>query len=70
MGWYDRRTRKVRDLSCGDRRVYLEFEVRRIQCKRCNAVKREWLDFLADAIGILIGAALWQGLKRLATPQS
>jgi transposase len=48
MGWYDRRTRKVRDLSCGDRRVYLEFEVRRIQCKRCNAVKREWLDFLAD----------------------
>jgi transposase len=47
-GWYDRRTRKVRDLSCGDRRVYLEFEVRRLQCKRCNAVKRERLDFLAD----------------------
>jgi transposase len=47
-GWYDRRTRKVRDLSCGDRRVYLEFEVRRIQCKRCNAVKRERLEFLAD----------------------
>ena len=47
-GWYDRRTRKVRDLSCGDRRVYLEFEVRRLQCKRCKAVKRERLDFLAD----------------------
>lgn len=30
----------------------------------------EWLDFLADAIGIFIGAALWQGLRRLATPQN
>ncbi|MGH7605298.1 MAG: transposase family protein, partial [Gemmatimonadaceae bacterium] len=40
-GWYDRRTRKARDLSCGDRRVYLEFEVRRIQCKSCGSVKRE-----------------------------
>ena len=47
-GWYDRRTRRIRDLSCGDRRVYLEFEVRRVQCKDCAAVKRERLDFLAD----------------------
>jgi transposase len=38
----------VRDLSCGDRRVYLEFEVRRVQCKRCGTVKREPIDFLAD----------------------
>jgi len=38
----------VRDLSCGDRRVYLEFEVRRVQCKRCGTVKRERLEFLAD----------------------
>ncbi|QHE78391.1 VanZ family protein [Hydrogenophaga sp. PBL-H3] len=30
----------------------------------------EWLDFLADGIGILIGAVLWMGLRRLATPQS
>ena len=48
QGWYDRSTRRVRDLSCGDRRVYLEFEVRRVQCKSCGAVKRERLDFLAD----------------------
>ena len=48
MGWYDRRIRKARDLSCGDRRVYLEFEIRRVQCKRCKAVKRERLEFLAD----------------------
>lgn len=47
-GWYDRRTRKARDLSCGDRRMYLEFEVRRVQCKSCGKVKRERLDFLAD----------------------
>ena len=47
-GWYDRRTRKARDLSCGDRRVYLEFEVRRVQCKSCGVVAHEQLDFLAD----------------------
>ncbi len=47
-GWYDRRVRRVRDLSSGDARVYLEFEVRRVQCKRCGTVKRERLDFLAD----------------------
>jgi len=28
--------------------VYLEFEVRRVQCKNCGKVKRERLDFLAD----------------------
>ena len=48
MGWYDRRLRRTRDLSCGDARIYLEFEVRRVWCKRCGAVKRERLDFLAD----------------------
>jgi transposase len=37
----------VRDLSCGDRRVYLRVEVRRVQCKSCGTVKRERLDFLA-----------------------
>ena len=47
-GWYDRRTRRVRDLSCGDTRIYLEIEVRRVQCKSCGHVKRERLDFLAD----------------------
>jgi transposase len=48
MGWYDRRTRRARDLSCGDARIYLEFEVRRVQCKSCGKVKREQLAFLAD----------------------
>ena len=47
-GWYDRRTRQVRDLSCGDARVLLEFEIRRVDCRRCGKVKRERLEFLSD----------------------
>ncbi|MDP1538124.1 MAG: ISL3 family transposase [Burkholderiales bacterium] len=47
-GWYDRKQRRVRDLSCGDSRVYLEFEVRRVLCRSCGQVKRERLDWLAD----------------------
>ena len=48
MGWYDRRPRRVRDLPCGDTRIFLEIEVRRVLCKSCGHVKRERLDFLAD----------------------
>jgi transposase len=47
-GWYDRRARRVRDLSCADTRIYLEIEVRRVRCRQCGAVKRERLDFLSD----------------------
>jgi transposase len=39
----------VRDLPCGPHRVYLEFDVRRVFCRRCQAVKRERLEFLADS---------------------
>ncbi len=38
----------MRDLACGDHRIYLEIESRRIDCKRCGKVKREKLDWLAD----------------------
>mgnify|MGYP000433304672 CR=1 FL=1 len=38
----------MRDLSCGDTRVYLDIEARRVACRRCGKVKRERLDFLAD----------------------
>jgi transposase len=48
MGWYDRKVRCVRDLSCGDTRIFLELEVRRVDCRRYGKVKRERLDFLAD----------------------
>ena len=47
-GWYDRQGRRVRDLSCGDTRIYLDIEVRRVACRSCGKVKRERLDFLAD----------------------
>ena len=48
MGWYDHKVRRVRDLSCGDTRIFLELEVRRLDCRNCGKVKRERLDFLAD----------------------
>ena len=51
MGWYDRKLRRVRDLSCGDTRVYLELEVRRLDCRGCGKVKIEQLDFLTDGTG-------------------
>ena len=41
--FYDRKTRRVRDLSCGDTRVYLEIEIRRVYCRSCGAVKQEKL---------------------------
>ena len=47
-GWYDRSRRRARDLSNGDTRIYLEFEVRRLDCRSCGQVKRERLSFLAD----------------------
>jgi transposase len=39
MGWYDRKVRRVRDLSCGDTRIFLELEVRRLDCRNCGKVK-------------------------------
>src|SRR4030042_752683 len=38
----------VRDRSCGDLRIYLEVEVRRVECRQCGTVKTERLEFLAD----------------------
>ena len=46
--FYDRKTRRVRDLSCGDTRVYLEVEFRRVACRRCGLVKQEKLTWIAD----------------------
>ena len=45
---YDKKVQRTRDLSCGDTRIYLEAEVRRVQCKRCGTVKREKLPWLAN----------------------
>lgn len=46
--FYDRKIRRVRDLSCGDVRIYLEVEIRRVECRRCKKVKQERLQWLAD----------------------
>lgn len=35
-------------MSCGDARIYLEVEVRRVRCKECGKVKREKLPWLAN----------------------
>ncbi len=40
--------RRVRDLSCGDMRIYLDVEVRRVSCRRCQMVKPETLEWLAE----------------------
>jgi len=39
--------RLVRDLSCGDARIFLEVEIRRVSCKQCGKVKQEKLPWLA-----------------------
>src|SRR5450756_2860533 len=45
---YDKKVQQTRDLSCGNARIYLEAEVRRVKCKRCGTVKREKLPWLAN----------------------
>ena len=37
----------MRDLPCGDLRIYLDFELRRVDCRSCGSVKRERLDWLS-----------------------
>jgi transposase len=40
--------RRIRDLSCGDTRIYLEIELRRVFCHNCGHVKQEKLPWVAD----------------------
>src|SRR6478609_9272643 len=65
--YYDKRPRRARDLSCGDKRVYLDFHVRRVQCPRCGGVKRERLDWLADNPLYTKRFALFVGRRGRAT---
>ncbi|MDP1757262.1 MAG: ISL3 family transposase [Pseudohongiella sp.] len=61
--FYDRKVRRVRDLSCGDRRVYLEVEIHRVWCRRCVKVKQERLDWLADNPFYTKRFAFWVGRR-------
>lgn len=40
--------RRVRDLSCGDMRIFLDVEIRRVLCCQYGKVKQEKLGWLAD----------------------
>src|SRR5262249_20580479 len=55
--------RQVRDLSSAGFRIVLEFEVRRVACRRCGAVKRERLDFLADNVHFTKRFAFYVGRR-------
>ena len=46
--WYDQTRRRIRDLPCGDLRIYLDVLVRRVDCRVCGRVKQERLDWLAN----------------------
>ncbi|WKZ16486.1 MAG: transposase [Candidatus Jettenia caeni] len=48
--FYDSETKRARDLSSGSFRISVEFEYRRVFCKKCNAVKVETLSWLASNI--------------------
>jgi transposase len=61
--FYDRKVRRVRDLACGDRRIYLEVEVRRVFCRSCGKVKQERLEWLADHPFYTKRFALWVGRR-------
>jgi hypothetical protein len=67
-GWYDRTQRRVRDLPCGDLRISLDVEVRRVACRGCGTVKRERLAFLADNPFYTKRFAFYVGRRCRASP--
>jgi transposase len=67
-GWYDRKVRRVRDLACGDVRIYLAVEVRRVACRPCGTVKQERLAFLADNPFYTKRFAFYVGRRCRASP--
>jgi transposase len=46
--FYDKKIRRIRDLPCGGKRIYLEVEIRRVRCRECGKVRRERLEWLAE----------------------
>jgi transposase len=45
--WYDTREKVIRDLDAFGTAVYLAFQIRRVECARCQAVKTERVSWLA-----------------------
>jgi transposase len=58
----------IRDLSCGDKQVYLSLKVRRVDCWRCGKVKTERLDWLSDLPGYTKRFAFLVGRRCHDTP--
>ena len=68
--FYDHKVRRLRDLSCGDTRIYLETELRRVWGPSCGAVKQEKLPWVADNLFYTKRFALFVGRRcRTATIQ-
>ena len=66
---YDTRRRRARDLGCGGREVYLDFEIRRLKCRTCG-VRNEKLDFLSTNTKYTLRFAMQiGGLRRAMTIQ-
>lgn len=59
---------RVRDLPCAGRPIYLEFELRRVDCRRCGAVKRETLEWLYEHGRYTKRYALWVGRRCQSAP--
>jgi transposase len=58
----------IRDLSCGDKQVYLSLKVRRVDCWRCGKVKTERLDWISDLPGYTKRFAFLVGRRCHDTP--
>lgn len=41
------KSRRVRDLDCADKRIYLDFKIRLVNCTVCGGVKTERLEWMA-----------------------
>jgi transposase len=53
----------IRDLSCGDKRVFLSLKIRRVDCWRCGAIKTERLDWLSQLPGFTQRFAYFVGRR-------
>ena len=66
--FYDHKVRWIRDLPCGDTRVYLEVPIRRVFCQTCRSVKQEQLTWLADSPLYTKRFAFFVGRRCRASP--
>jgi transposase len=58
----------IRDLSCGDKHVYLCVNVRRVDCWYCGKVKTERLDWISELSGYTKRFAFFVGRRCHDTP--